>query len=37
MESRCQTEVADLLGMNQVQVSRTEKKIKEKIKTSLVA
>lgn len=37
MESRSQTEVSHLLGMNQVQVSRAEKKIKEKIKTRLVA
>ncbi len=37
MESRSQTEVALLFGMNQVQVSRAEKKIKEKIKTRLAA
>ena len=32
-----QTEIADILGMTQVQVSRKEKKIKEKIKEKLVA
>ena len=32
-----QTELADILGMTQVQVSRKEKKIKEKIKEKLVA
>ncbi len=35
--SKSQTEVASEFGMNQVQVSRFEKKIKEKIKTRLVA
>jgi RNA polymerase sporulation-specific sigma factor len=37
MESRSQSEVALEFGMNQVQVSRMEKKIKEKMKTRLVA
>lgn len=35
--SKNQSEVADSMGMNQVQVSRFEKKVKEKIKTRLVA
>lgn len=37
ISSRSQSEVAEILGMNQVQVSRYEKKIKEKMKTRLVA
>lgn len=37
ISSKSQTEVAEILGMNQVQVSRFEKKVKEKIKTRLVA
>lgn len=36
-ESRTQSEVAKNLGVSQVQVSRMESKIKEKIKTKLVA
>lgn len=32
-----QQEVADILGMSQVQISRQEKKIKEKIKTNMAA
>ena len=32
-----QQEVADIFGMSQVQVSRQEKKIKEKIKVNLAA
>mgnify|MGYP002555966695 CR=1 FL=1 len=37
ISSKSQSEVAEILGINQVQVSRFEKKIKEKIKTRLVA
>lgn len=37
MDSQSQTEVAQDLGMNQVQVSRFEKKLKEKIRERLVA
>lgn len=37
IESKSQTEVALMLGVNQVQVSRFEKKIKEKMKARLVA
>ncbi len=37
IESKSQSEVANLYGMNQVQVSRFEKKVKEKIKTKLAA
>jgi RNA polymerase sigma factor (sigma-70 family) len=37
IEAKSQSEVADMYGMNQVQVSRTLKKIKEKIKKELVA
>lgn len=37
IEAKSQSEVADLYGMNQVQVSRFEKKVKEKIKTKWAA
>ena len=37
VESKSQTEVAQILGVNQVMISRTEKKIKEKIRERLVA
>lgn len=37
LESRTQSEVANNFGISQVQVSRMESKIKEKIKTRLVA
>ena len=37
MDDMSQTEVADILGITQVKVSRAEQKIKQKIKQNLVA
>lgn len=37
MENQTQSEVANIYGINQVQVSRMEKKVKEKIKVKLAA
>lgn len=37
MENQTQSEVASIYGINQVQVSRMEKKVKEKIKVKLAA